>query len=318
MVPDATLLDRFRADLDALIAPGERLGIAVSGGPDSLALLVLATAVRPGEIEAATVDHGLRTESRAEAAMVAEVCARLGVPHAILTADWPEPPVSAIQERAREMRYRLLANWLGEQNLAALLTGHHGDDQAETIVMRLNRGSGVRGLAGMRPMARVPGTAFPLLRPLLGWRRGELQQICANAGLSPVDDPSNEDEHYERVRIRRALAGSDLLDSAAAARSARNLAEADEALDWLADSLAPVRVTDDAEALRIDPDGLPREILRRLLRIAFARFHAPEPRGGDLERAIDTLAKGGTTTLSGLRLQGGAEWRLTAAPARRS
>ena len=98
-------------DLDALIAPGARIGIAVSGGPDSLALLLLAAAARPGRVEAATVDHALRPESRAEAEMVAAICERLGVPHAILTADWDEKPETAIQERARGERYRLLGDW---------------------------------------------------------------------------------------------------------------------------------------------------------------------------------------------------------------
>src|SRR3954467_2033216 len=109
MVPGPALIERFRADLDALTAPGERLGVAVSGGPDSLALLLLAAAARPGAVEAATVDHALRPESRAEAEMVAGVCERLGVPPAILTAEGAEPPATGIQERAREARYKLLA-----------------------------------------------------------------------------------------------------------------------------------------------------------------------------------------------------------------
>jgi tRNA(Ile)-lysidine synthase len=250
--------------------------------------------------------------------MVADVCAGLGVPHAILTADWPEPPATAVQERARDMRYRLLAAWLAERSLAALATAHHADDQAETVVMRLNRGSGVRGLAGMRPAATVPGSQSRLLRPLLGWRRSELERICADAGLDPATDPSNTDEHYERVRVRQALARTGVLDGAAVARSARNLGEADEALDWIAESLAAVRVTDDAEALRIDPAGLPREILRRIVRVAFLRFHASEPRGPEFERALDALATGATLTLSGLKLEGGATWRLTKAPDRRA
>jgi tRNA(Ile)-lysidine synthase len=313
-----TLLERFRTDLDALIAPDQRLGIAVSGGPDSLALLLLAAAARPGTIEAATIDHGLRPDSRAEAQMVAAVCARIGVPHAILTADWPEPPETAVQERARELRYRLLAAWLAERSLAALATAHHADDQAETVVMRLNRGSGVRGLAGMRPAATVPGSQLPLLRPLLGWRRSELERICADAALAPAADPSNQDDRYERARVRKALADAGLLDVEAVGRSARHLGEADAALDWMAVGLGAIRVTDDADGLRIDPAGLPREILRRLLRIAFARFHAPEPRGPELERALDALVQGGTTTLCGLKLEGGAGWRLTQAPARRT
>jgi tRNA(Ile)-lysidine synthase len=313
-----TLLERFRTDLDVLSDPAQRLGIAVSGGPDSLALLLLAAAARPGAIEAATVDHGLRPDSCAEAQMVAAVCARIGVPHATLAADWAEPPATAVQERARDMRYRLLAAWLAERNLAALATAHHADDQAETVVMRLNRGSGVRGLAGMRPAATVPASQLPLLRPLLGWRRSELERICADAGLDPATDPSNADDQYERVRVRKALARTGVLDAAAVARSARHLGEADEALDWITESLAAARVTDDAQALRIDPAGLPREILRRIVRVAFLRFHAPEPRGPELERALDALATGAALTLSGLKLEGGPTWRLTKAPDRRA
>src|SRR4029453_11947092 len=101
MVP-AELLERFRTDLDALIEPGSPFGVAVLGGPDSLALLLLPAAARPGEIAAATVDHGLRPGSREEAETVADICERLDVPHAILAVDWDIPPDSAIQEKARE------------------------------------------------------------------------------------------------------------------------------------------------------------------------------------------------------------------------
>ena len=104
---EPALLDRFRADLDPLMVPGGRLGIAVSGGPDSLALLMLATAVRPGDVEAATVDHALRPESAGEAGQVADLCKRMAIPHSILTAHWTERPQTAIQERARQQRYRI-------------------------------------------------------------------------------------------------------------------------------------------------------------------------------------------------------------------
>src|SRR6476619_78490 len=108
MVPDPQQVERFARNLDALIAPNARVGIAVSGGPDSLALLLLAAAARPGQVEAATIDHGLRSEAHDEAAMVADICDRLDVRHAILTARWDELPETAIQERARHKRYRLL------------------------------------------------------------------------------------------------------------------------------------------------------------------------------------------------------------------
>src|SRR5437867_3086148 len=191
---DPAILDRFARDLDALIAPGARIGIAVSGGPDSLALLLLAAGARPGQIEAATVDHALRPGSRTEAELVAELCGRLGVPHNILTARWNHIPTTAIQEKARNERYRLLGFWAEERGLGALATGHHADDQAETLLMRLNRGSGVRGLAGMRSRSITPGNHVRLIRPLLGWRRTELRQICEDAGATPVADPSNEDD----------------------------------------------------------------------------------------------------------------------------
>ena len=318
MTIEPTLIDRFRADLDALSAPGGRIGIAVSGGPDSLALLLLAAAARPGGVEAATVDHGLRAESRAEAEMVARICAELRVPHEILAVEWSEPPSSAIQERAREARYRLLAGWLVERKLRALATAHHADDQAETILMRLNRGSGLRGLAGMRATSVVPGSRLPLLRPLLSWQRAELEQLCAAAGLEPAVDPSNSDDQFERVRIRKALADAAWLSPEALARSAAHLASADDALSWVAEGLALVRVTDDADGLQVDADGLPLELQRRLLLIAFARFHAAEPRGADLMRAIEALSRGNSTTLSGLKLQGGQPWRITKAPSRRN
>ena len=318
MTIEPTLIDRFRADLDALSAPRERIGIAVSGGPDSLALLLLAAAARPGLVEAATVDHGLRAESRAEAEMVARICAELRVPHEILAVEWSEPPSSAIQERAREARYRLLAGWLVERKLKALATAHHADDQAETILMRLNRGSGLRGLAGMRATSVVPGSRLPLLRPLLSWQRAELEQLCAAAGLEPAVDPSNSDDQFERVRIRKALADAAWLSPEALARSAAHLASADDALGWVAEGLALARVTDDAEGLQVDADGLPLELQRRLLLIAFARFHAAEPRGADLMRAIEALSRGNSTTLSGLKLEAGQPWRITKAPPRRN
>jgi tRNA(Ile)-lysidine synthase len=314
---DTALVERFRADLDALSPAHERIGIAVSGGPDSLALLVLAAAARPGQVEAATVDHALRAESRAEAELVDSTCAQLGVPHTILTAQWEAKPVTAIQEQAREARYDLLGHWIADRGLYALTTAHHADDQAETVLMRLNRGSGLRGLAGMRAKSMIPGSRLPLIRPLLGWRREELKDVCLTAGLHPIEDPSNADEQFERVRIRRGLADASWLDGAALAQSASHLGSADDALDWMTESLALARVTDDGDALRIDPDGLPAELQRRLLLHVFARFHAPEPRGPELSRATAALASGETVTLSGLKLQGDPAWRISRAPPRR-
>lgn len=323
MVPEQALVERFRAALDELAAGGTRLGIAVSGGPDSLALLLLAAAARPRDIEAATVDHGLRPEARAEADMVAGLCEGLGVPHAILAIEWDIPPSSAIQEQAREVRYGALAAWMRERALGALLTGHHLDDQAETLVMRLARGSGVRGLAGMRPSSHVPGHPdLELLRPLLGWRRSELEQVCAAAGLTPAADPSNLDETFERVRIRRALAQADWLDAQALARTAANLAAADEALDWAAGEEWRARVDQHDSEIAYRPSDAPAEMRRRVLARAVGSLATERPadelRGRELDRLLSELEAGRTATLRGVRCSGGPEWRFTPAPPRRA
>jgi tRNA(Ile)-lysidine synthase len=322
MVPEPALVARFERDLDALSASGERLGIAVSGGPDSVALLLLAAAARPGAIEAASVDHALRAESRAETEMVAGLCRQLGVPHAILTVAWAEKPVTAVQERARGARYGLLADWVSERGLDALVTAHHADDQAETLVMRLNRGSGVRGLAGMRAKASVPGSAIPLLRPLLGWRRAELEAICAAAGVAPVADPSNDDEQYERIRVRDALGEAEWLDPEAIGRSAAYLASADEAIGWAVEQEWDRAVTVEGGQFAYRPSGAPAEIVRRIVARAIAAL-ANEGSGGalrgrELGPVIAALEAGRKATLRGVLCVGGKEWRFSQAPARRS
>ena len=313
--PSPGQVGRFRADLEALTGGGPaRLGIAVSGGPDSLALLLLAQATFPGQVRAATVDHGLRPESKGEAAFVAEVCGRLGVPHAVLR---PGHPIGGnLQAAARRVRYALLEAWRAEQGLDWVLTAHHLDDQAETLLMRLNRGSGVGGLSGIRAVnGRV-------LRPLLGWRRAELEPIVAAAGLEAVADPSNVDERFDRARLRRQLEGAEWIDRPALARSAQALAEAEEALDWAAEWLFAERGSGDAAELRLDPSELPPELRRRLLLRALRQFDSQAaPRGDELSRLLATLEQGGTATLAGVKAgaeSAGGAWRFVPAPPRGS
>jgi len=320
MVPEPALLDRFRTDLSRLIASDTRIGIAVSGGPDSLALLLLAAAALPGTIEAATVDHALRTQSRDEAEMVAGLCQRLAVPHEILTVEWPQKPERAIQERARNARYALLADWARMRALSAVVTAHHLDDQAETFVMRLVRGAGVRGLAGMRATSFVPGTEIPLLRPLLGWSRAELGEVCAKAGAEPVADPSNEDERFERVRVRRALRETEWLGPRSLASSAAHLGEAEMALEWAARQEWAHAVTNGGVEIRYRPDDTPAEILRRIVSAAVGRLgtegEGAELKGGELDRLLSVLGNGGKATIRGVLCAGGTEWRFSKAPPR--
>jgi tRNA(Ile)-lysidine synthase len=308
-------LVRFRADLERLAGgPPGRLGVAVSGGPDSLALLVLAAASFPGAVHAATVDHGLRPESAAEAESVAKACVGLDIPHAVLR---PSAPISGnMQSAARRARYALLEAWRSEQGLDWVVTAHHADDQAETLLMRLNRGSGVAGLAGIRAVnGRV-------LRPLLEWRRAELQTIVDEAGLAAAIDPSNRDERFDRARLRRELEGAEWLDRLAAARSARALAEAEEALDWAAGRLFAERTRSEGDTLRLDPSGVPAELRRRLLLRALRGIdpHAA-PRGEELGRLLATLSQSGSATLAGVKAEAesaGGVWAFSPAPPRGS
>ncbi len=313
--PAPPALDRFRDEFASL--PGEpgRLGVAVSGGADSLALLLLAAAGYPGQVEAATVDHGLRPESRSEAESVAELCRGLGVPHEILAVSVPDGK-AGIQGEAREARYGALAVWCKRRGLPVLLTAHHCDDQAETLLMRLQRGAGLPGLTGIRP-ARKLAPGLLLLRPLLGWSKDELREIVREAGIDPVDDPTNRDPAYDRTRIRTLLTANPDLDPRRLARSIKALREADEALDWMAESLSSSRMREEKEELVIEVEGLPREMRRRLLVQAIGRCQ-PGWKGGDVEGLLQALESGSTATLAGLKASGGRVWRLGPAPPRRA
>jgi tRNA(Ile)-lysidine synthase len=255
--------------------------------------------------------------------MVAAVSSELDVAHRILTVHWKAKPETAIQERARAERYSVLDAWAGERGFAAIATAHHLDDQVETLVMRLNRGAGVRGLAGIRPVAAIPGgkSAARLIRPLLGWRRTELVDLCNKSGLAPVDDPSNRDEQFERVRVRAGLAEAPWLDSEAVARSASNLAGADSALEWASDVEWERQVSQSDSQVSYVPVA-PLEIRRRIVRRAIdglANEGLANPlRGGELDRLLALLSKGGTATIRGVLCSGGKEWRFSPAPRRRS
>ena len=320
MVPAPELIERFRRDLDPLAPADGRLGLAVSGGPDSLALLLLAAAARPGMVEAATVDHALRPESRAEADMVAGLCGQLGIPHAILTAQWKQKPQTALQERARIARYRLLGGWVQDRGLGALATAHHLDDQVETFVMRLVRGAGVQGLAGMRRSVAAPGSDVRLVRPLLGWRRSELEKICADAGVTPAEDPNNSDPQFERVRVRQSLAGLPELDIAAVGRSLAHLAQADAALRWAAANEWQSAVDAGDRQIVYRPGAAPLEIRRRIVARAIARLASEgggaDLRGRELDRVMLALRSGGKATLRGVLCSGGEQWRFIPAPNR--
>ena len=227
---------RFAADLAALWPEDERegrpLGLAVSGGPDSLALLLLAAEALPGQIAVASIDHGLRPEAAGEVALVGRIAGERGIPFAALKVSLAP---GNLQAEARAARYAALSRWADEAGLGAIATAHHADDQAETLLMRLNRGSGLAGLAGVRPRGRIEGSETLLLRPLLGWRKAELAAVVTEAGITPAEDPSNTNPAFDRARLRAALAQADWLDPVQIAASAAHLAEGWQALEWYAE-----------------------------------------------------------------------------------
>lgn len=311
---DPQLTARFTADLAALWSGTGRLGLAVSGGPDSLALLLLARAALPDRIAAATVDHGLRPEAAQEADIVARVCASLDVPHRTLRV---EVPAGNVQSQARAARYAALAEWMEAEGLEALATAHHADDQAETLLLRLNRGSGASGLAGVRARGLVPNTRLPLVRPLLGWRRAELAGIVSAAGIDAAQDPSNLDDRFDRVRIRKALAGAEWLDVPALAQSASNLADADAALEWAAAREWSEAVTKGPMGLTYRP-AAPRAIALRVLTRLVTELGGEAPRGSAVARLFDSLVARQPASIGNLVARAMPDgWSFTKAPKRR-
>lgn len=309
-MPGLDLAARVAALTGRSLGPVEPIAVAVSGGPDSLALLILAhRAFGRERVCALTVDHGLRPEAAGEAAMVAGVAARLGIPHATLVWDGPKPAAN-LQAAARAARYRLMGDWCASHGVKWLATAHHRGDVAETLLLRLARGAGLAGLAGPRACRPLrPGVT--LLRPLLAADPAELAAIVAGAGLAAVDDPANHSPRFDRTRARQILARVPWLAASRLAASAAHLAEAEAALAWAADRAWEGRAAQQDGEVRLDAAGLPPELQRRLLLRALAAL-APgaAPRGPDVARMQAALAAGRSATLAGVRARGGPVWRL--------
>lgn len=184
--------------------------VAISGGSDSTALLILLKdhfrARWPAaKLVAVTIDHALRAASHDEALQVGRLCAGLGIEHRIRVWDGPKPR-SGIAAAGREARYRLLATVAREEGVGMVVSGHTADDQAETVAMRLERSEDARGLAGMAPATLYDDEVW-IVRPLLRLRRAQLRDMLRQRGVGWIDDPTNEDRAYERPRVRAALDG---------------------------------------------------------------------------------------------------------------
>jgi len=319
--PDPRLVARFRGDCAQLIdVDRDSVLVAVSGGADSLALLLLAHEVFGDRCFAATVDHGLRPGSAAEAAMVARLCDQRGIAHASLAGDLPPRAgrTANLSARARLLRYRLLEGHADAIGATWLATAHHGDDQLETLLMRLNRGAGVAGLAGIRRKG------VRTVRPLLGWRRAELAKLVADCGIAAVDDPTNVDDRFDRARLRKVIAGADWLDVERIGVSVAALGEAEDALGWAASRAMKDRASLGEGSAIVDPHGLPSEIVRRMVRACLEHVDATsDPTGPGLLRLIDSLRGERRAMLGEVIAEprgdaAGIRWHFAPAPRRRS
>lgn len=287
----------------------DHLGIAVSGGSDSTALLILAHewAQETGrKITALTVDHGLREGAKAEAQEVAQLCARLGVDHHILTwGEWDGQ--GNLQDAARQARYGLLAQKAHALGIDAIALGHTHDDQAETFLLRLARGSGVDGLSAMR--ADWCGQGMRWLRPVLTHRREALRDLLRARDVTWCDDPSNADPRFDRVQMRQAMA--DLADLGLTVdrlvTTAAAMAEARAVLERAAHVTAKTLCHVEAGDVVIDPKGLmdlPVETRDRIVAgaLGFVSGATYRPRRATLIRAMEEALDGQAATLHGCLL----------------
>jgi tRNA(Ile)-lysidine synthase len=294
--------------------------VAVSGGGDSLALMHLLRGFAEARGLAApivlTVDHGLRKSSAREAKKVVAWAKKAGLAAHVLT--WRgKKPKTGIESEARQARYRLMGGWLEKNKIATLFVGHNLDDQVETFLLRLARGSGLDGLSGMAARAPwpVPGFArLGLARPMLGFSRDQLRAYLSNLDQAWLDDPMNEDAGFDRVKIRKARAALSEAGLAPAriAAAAAHLARARESLEIMTQAvLQRAARTSPTGGILLDASTLaaaPREVgLRSLASVLMAVGKEPyRPRFESLERLFDRIVRldlGGGATLHGCQLR---------------
>lgn len=313
--------DRVFSHLDQWCLPGP-VAVAVSGGGDSVALLHLAAAwagARGRSLHVLTVDHGLRAEAGEEAAFVAALAGRLGQACTRLSLSGLRP----VQAETRLARQRVLAKAARGAGAWTLLTGHTLDDQLETFLMRLRQGSGVFGLGGIDTAAPSPvwpeGRDLRLVRPLLEVSRAELRDVLSAMGETWCEDPSNEDLSYERVRMRRLLAG----DAGLRARISRLqagfavLRRADQR--GLAAAISTRIEAFPDGSLLVDLTELARPRAERLLSLVlqWAAGHARPPRRAHLGPVLDGIEHAGerfTCAGAWLQVEGGGQLRLARDP----
>ncbi|MCL1892388.1 MAG: tRNA lysidine(34) synthetase TilS [Alphaproteobacteria bacterium] len=279
----------------------QTVALAVSGGVDSVALLYwYAAAGLP--CVALTVDHGLRADSAVEAAAVKKMAADLGISHE--TLHWTgEKPGTGLEAAARKARYDLMLDWCRKNNIGVLMTAHQADDQIETFLMHLGRGSGVYGLGGIRAETERDGVI--IARPLLHVFRAELKPWCDSHSVKYFQDEMNEDENFMRVRIRKnrhGLQGKLDISDERILLAVENLGRAREAMEFALSSQFSVLSSDDDGRAIFPAAGLfslPRELQLKFLSEALRRVAGAEysPRLCEIERLLEKLGDDTIATL---------------------
>ena len=325
----SALDDGFLAATFSSFVGRRKVVLAVSGGPDSTALMLLADSWRRAaqqapELVVASVDHGIRPQSRGEAELVGGIAEQLGLRHDIL--DLPNAlPSKAVQEAARHARYEALLAHARRVGADAIATAHTMDDQAETVLFRLIRGSGLTGLAGI-PVERAL-EEISLLRPLLSWRKTALIALCEAKGVAFVRDPSNSDPRFARTRMRALLPllAEEGLDAGRMSRLAERVVRAEQALEHSVDA-ASAELWEGGDVVSFSREGLlrlPAEIGLRLLARAVEQVGEGSPELAKLEallpwaRAIPNEQSGARTIAETVIRVRREKISISKAPARR-
>ncbi len=279
---------------DKYIDLEQDIAVGVSGGADSMALCFALSECFSNnkKIHALTVDHGLRDESNAESQYVADKLKNLtNVTHHILKweHDSGNKPDARIQEKARNARYNLMARYMMGLGITHLFLGHHMNDQAETFLFRLAKGSGIDGLSCMLPIQKMDNGII-LCRPMLGVQKSEIIDFCSDKGISFIDDPSNECDDYARVRLRKSMdiLSAEGLSTKRLAVNAMRHARARSALGFIADrAFIDCLVNKDAKRIVFDSKGLvcnPEEIILRVILRAVTELKSENGYGARMEK----------------------------------
>lgn len=288
---------KFKEEIERILPLKNQLKIAISlsGGCDSTALVFLVNEILKQthwQLFCITIDHRLREDSTKEANQVSELMKQYGINHIIISWNG-EKPKSNIQEKARIARYKLLTDFCNDNNIDYLLTAHQKNDQAENFIIRSEHGSGLYGLSGIPKVTEFNQTK--IIRPLLEFSREELQDFLIAKNIAWIEDPSNENEKFARVRARKFLnERPELIDKLA--YISKNLNNAKESIEYLLkrsiDEL--VEINQDASIDLLGFNQLPQEIKFRMLAqiLQIIGKESKMARGERIERLIDKLATG--------------------------